>query len=80
MMFYAITLPHGAHEIDDLAKDKPALTEKAKEIFKDAHQIDPEWPLAGPTAKRKDEAKEEWVIKRKRDKGGWIPPNAKPFE
>ncbi len=66
-------------EKNNLAKDKPALVVKAEAIFKDAHRADPEWPLAGPTAAQVSEAKEAWVIKRKRDKDGWVPPNAKPL-
>ena len=46
----------------------------------DAHQVDAEWPLSGPTKAQKTEAQKAWVIKRKRDKSGWIPPNAKALK
>ncbi len=76
-------------EIYDLAKDpgekkniapkKPDLVKRAGEIFKDAHLVDPEWPLAGPTKKQQEEAKKAWQIKRKRDKEGYLPEGAVPL-
>ncbi|MDA7659701.1 hypothetical protein N8651_03725 [Akkermansiaceae bacterium] len=77
---------HGAiDEVDggiknNLAKSRPDLVKKAGDIFKDAHQIDAEWPLSGPTKAQKTEAQKAWVIKRKRDKDGWVPPNAKALK
>ena len=50
---------------------------RAGEIFKQAHRPDPNWPLDHRSAKHKADAKEAWAIKRKRDKEGWAPPNAK---
>jgi arylsulfatase A len=67
-------------EKKNLAKEKPELVKKAETIFKDAHRLDPEWPLAGPTGAQKVMAKKAWAIKRKRDKEGWVPPNAKPLK
>ncbi len=69
-----------ASETKDLAKEKPELVAKAKEIFKKAHRPDPNWPLTGRDQKGKDLSKEAWTIKRKRDKDHWIPPNAKPLK
>jgi arylsulfatase A-like enzyme len=67
-------------EKKNLAKEKPELVKKAETIFKDAHRLDPEWPLAGPTGAQKVMAKKAWAIKRKRDKEGWVPPNAEPLK
>jgi arylsulfatase A-like enzyme len=67
-------------EKNNLAKSRPDLVKQASDIFKDAHQFDAEWPLSGPTKAQKTEAQKAWVIKRKRDKSGWIPPNAKALK
>jgi arylsulfatase A-like enzyme len=67
-------------EKNNLAKKRPGLVKKAGEIFKDAHRIDPEWPLAGPTQKQKEEAKKAWQIKRRRDKEGYVPEGALPLK
>ncbi|MGC6458082.1 MAG: arylsulfatase [Akkermansiaceae bacterium] len=77
-------------EIYDLAKDpseatnlagkKPELVKKAESIFAEAHEKDPEWPLTGPTKAQAAEAKKAWAVKRKRDKEGWVPPNASPLD
>jgi arylsulfatase A-like enzyme len=67
-------------ETTNLAKAKPALVKKAEAIFAEAHQKDPEWPLTGPTKAQIEEAQKAWAIKRKRDKSGWIPPQARPLD
>ena len=73
-------LAKDAGEKINLAKSRPNLVKKAEEIFKEAHQVDAEWPLSGPTKAQKTEAQKAWVIKRKRDKNGWVPPNAKALK
>ncbi|MEM1441895.1 MAG: arylsulfatase [Verrucomicrobiota bacterium] len=73
-------LAQDAGEANDLAGDRPDLVTKAASIFEDAHLVDPEWPLAGPTQAQKDMAKRAWEIKRERDANAWVPPNAQPLE
>ncbi|MGC6465766.1 MAG: arylsulfatase [Akkermansiaceae bacterium] len=73
-------LSKDAGEADDLAKERPELVAKAKKIFKEAHRPDPNWPLEGQSAKQKESSKQAWATKRKRDKEGWVPPNAISFE
>jgi arylsulfatase A-like enzyme len=73
-------LAKDAGEKNNLAKSRPDLVKKAEDIFKDAHQVDAEWPLSGPTKAQKTEAQKAWVIKRKRDKDGWVPPNSKALK
>lgn len=63
-------------EKNDLAKERPELVKKAESIFKDAHRIDSDWPLEGSSQEQITEAKKAWVIKKKRDAEGWIPPGA----
>ena len=63
-------------EKNNLAKTKPELVEQAQKIFKEAHREDPVWPLSGITDERREEVKKVWATKRKRDKEGWIPPDA----
>jgi hypothetical protein len=53
--------------------------EKAREIFREAHREDPNWPLEKRVSERSKVSKEAWKIKRERDKAGWTPPNAKPM-
>ena len=57
-------------------RTKPELVEQAQKIFKEAHREDPVWPLSGITDERREEVKKVWATKRKRDKEGWIPPDA----
>lgn len=64
-------------EKNDLAKEHPELVKKANSIFKDAHRVDPDWPLEGSSQEQIAEAKKAWVIKKKRDAEGWVPPGAK---
>jgi arylsulfatase A-like enzyme len=66
-------------EKENIAQKKPDLVKRAVEIFKDAHLVDPEWPLAGPTKKQQEEAKKAWQIKRKRDKESYLPEGAVPL-
>jgi len=73
-------LSKDAGEADDLAKERPELVAKAEKIFKEAHRPDPNWPLEGQSAKQKESSKQAWATKRKRDKEGWVPPNAISFE
>ncbi|MEM6916009.1 MAG: N-acetylgalactosamine 6-sulfate sulfatase, partial [Verrucomicrobiota bacterium] len=73
-------LAQDAGEANDLAGDRPDLVTKAASIFEDAHLVDPEWPLTGPTQAQKDMAKQAWKIKRERDANAWVPPNAEPLE
>ncbi|MDB4652661.1 arylsulfatase [Akkermansiaceae bacterium] len=72
-------LTQDAGEKNNLAATMPDLVKRAQEIFKEAHQVDPEWSLAGPTQKQKDESRKAWVIKRTRDKEGYIPEGATPL-
>lgn len=67
-------------EKNNLAGKRPDLVKKAEEIFKDAHQVDPDWPLTRPPEKHQSMAKRAWEIKRKRDKEAWVPPGAKPYQ
>ena len=73
-------LSKDAGEMNDLAGDRPDLVAKAITIFEEAHRVDPEWPLAGPTEAQKEMSKVAWKIKRERDKTAWVPPNAEPFK
>ena len=67
-------------EKNDLAKAHPELVKRAEEIFKEAHRVDPDWPLSGSSKEQIATAKEAWVIKRKRDKEAWVPPGAKELQ
>jgi arylsulfatase A-like enzyme len=66
-------------ESTDLAESRQDLVEKAREIFREAHREDPNWPLEKRVSERSKVSKEAWKIKRERDKAGWTPPNAKPM-
>lgn len=63
-------------ESNNLAKSRPDLVRKAESIFKEAHRLDPNWPIDRRTKDHIKSAKEAWEIKRKRDKEKWIPENA----
>ena len=49
---------------------------KAKNIFKEAHRPDPNWPLDRRAEAHVKSSAKAWAIKRKRDKETWIPENA----
>ena len=65
-----------AAESKDLAKEREDLVERAEKIFKEAHRPDPNWPLDRRAELHTKQSKEAWAIKKRRDKEGWIPPNA----
>ncbi|MDB4618069.1 arylsulfatase [Akkermansiaceae bacterium] len=67
-------------EKNNLAKDHPELVKRAEEIFKDAHRVDPDWPLTGPSEEQRSTAKRAWEIKHKRDAEAWVPEGASPYE
>ena len=73
-------LAEDAGETRDLATSRKDLVKQADSIFKAAHRPDPNWPVTGRTEKQKKIAKQAWATKRKRDKSGWIPPNAKTLK
>ncbi|MGC6427760.1 MAG: arylsulfatase [Akkermansiaceae bacterium] len=75
---YDLAMDRG--EKNNLAAKRPDLVKRAEEIFKEAHRVDPEWPLTGPLAKQKSISKRAWEIKRKRDKESWVPRGAKPYQ
>jgi len=72
-------LAQDSGEKNNLAGRRPELVKRAARIFEKAHQVDPEWPLAGPTQRQIDEAKKAWKIKRKRDNEGYVPEGATPL-
>lgn len=63
-------------ETKDLAKSQPKLVAKAEEIFKDAHRVDPSWPLDHRATGQAEIGKKVWEHKRWRDKTGWVPDGA----
>ncbi len=67
-------------ESNNLADQKPELVERAREIFAESHQPDPNWPLDGRSEQHKQNTKEAWEIKGERDRTGWTPPNAIPYQ
>ncbi|MGK0187818.1 MAG: arylsulfatase A [Verrucomicrobiales bacterium] len=69
-------LAKDAGESTDLAESRPELVTRAKQIFKEAHRADPNWPLDGTAEEHKKLSKKAWEIKRKRDAEKWIPENA----
>ncbi len=63
-------------ESNNLAKDRPDLVDKAKQIFQKAHRPDPNWPLDRRSEAHKRSAQKAWAIKRERDRSKWVPPHA----
>ena len=64
------------NEQNNLAASHPELVKKAEQIFVEAHQPDPQWPLTGKTAEQIKISKSAWAIKKKRDAEKWVPENA----
>jgi hypothetical protein len=52
------------------------IVKQAEAIFKEANRPDPNWPLDRRAEKHTKLSNEAWEVKRKRDKEGWVPPNA----
>ena len=52
---------------------------KGKQILKEAHRPDPNWPLEGRSAAHREAAKQAWQITRERVKQKWAPENAVEF-
>ncbi|WP_411845165.1 arylsulfatase [Roseibacillus persicicus] len=73
-------LAKDAGEKNDLAKNHPELVAKAKAIFEDAHQEDPNWPLTHRAEERTKVSNEAWAVKKKRDASQYIPANAVPLK
>lgn len=69
-----------AAESKDLAAEREDLVARAADIFASAHRPNKHWPLDGHSTAHRETAAKAWAIKRKRDKDGWIPPNAKPLQ
>lgn len=63
-------------ETKNLADLRPDLVKQAATILKDAHRLDPNWPLDHRPEAHTQSAKTAWEIKRQRDKDQWIPENA----
>lgn len=69
-------LSKDAAEQNNLADSHPEQVKKAEQIFAEAHQPDPQWPLTGKTAEQKELSKGVWAIKKERDATKWVPENA----
>lgn len=67
-------------ESNNLAAKRPELVERAREIFDEAHRPDPNWPLEGRSERHKKNTKKAWKIKGERDRSGWTPPDAIPYQ
>ena len=68
-------LTKDSNEQNNLADSHPQLVKRAEEIFADAHQEDPTWPLTGRTEERQKMSKRAWATKKKRDSEKWVPEN-----
>ena len=66
-------------ESENLAAERPDRVGRAAEIFAEAHEPDPNWPLDGASALHRERSRRAWAIKRERDASGWVPQNAVPM-
>ena len=60
-------------EENDLSADRPAEVRRAKEIFAEAHEPDPAWPLSGHSDLHRRTAKEAWELTRQRVRETYVP-------
>ena len=63
----------------NVADEHPELIEQAARLLEAEHEPHPDWPLEGRPKAISDVAAEAWTIKRRRDREGYVPPNAKPL-
>lgn len=66
-----------AAEANDIAANNPEVVKRAQQIFQQAHQPDPNWPLEKRSETRSKRAAQAWAITRERVKNQYVPPNAR---